>query len=112
MNNPEPDELSQKLRAWKVDPQIPTGFQREVWQRIAARQSVREEAFLPATVQWLSGLLARPQYAVALVVLSLGASVAVAHVQAKDSNEQSWRTLEARYTTSVDPLAMAHPAHE
>ncbi len=112
MSNPEHDELSQKLRAWKVDPQIPSGFQREVWQRIAARQAEREEAFWPATVQWLSGLLARPQYAVALVALSLGLSVAVAHVQAQDSNAASWKTLEARYTTSVDPLAMAHPAHE
>ena len=112
MSNPEPDELSLKLRAWTVDPQIPSGFQREVWQRIAARQATREEAFWPALVQWLVGLLARPQYAVALVALSLGASVAVAHVQAQDSNAKTWKALEARYASSVDPLAMAHAAHE
>ena len=112
MSNPQPDELSKKLRAWKVDPRVPSGFQREVWQRIAAGQSEREEAFGPATVQWLSGLFARPQYAVALVALSLGASVAVAHVQAQDSNAQSWKALEVRYTSSVDPLALAHPPHE
>lgn len=112
MKNFEPDELSQKLRAWKVDPRIPSSFQREVWQRIAARQTEREDAFWPATVRWISSLLVRPQYAVAVVALSLVASVAAAHLQAQESNAKDWRILEVRYATSVDPLAMSHPAHE
>lgn len=112
MNHSEPDELTEKLRAWRVEPQIPSGFQREVWQRIAARQSAREEAFWPSAVRWLNGLLLRPQYAVALIMLSLGLSVAVAHVQAQDANARTWKALETRYALSVDPLAAAHAAHE
>ncbi len=107
MKNSEPDELSAKLRAWKVEPQVPDSFPREVWQRIAARQAEREEAFWSRIAQWFSAQLVRPQYATALVVLSLSASVGVAHLQAQATNVKHWKELEVRYATSVDPLAMA-----
>jgi len=110
MSNSPADDLSQKLRAWKVEPQIPTGFQREVWQRIAAGQAARQDTFWSATAQWLASLLVRPRFAVALVALSLGGSLAFAHLQAQDSNTRDWRALEARYASSVDPLAMTHGA--
>ena len=48
MNHSEPEEdLTGKLGAWKVAPPVPPGFQREVWQRIAAREAGREEAIWP-----------------------------------------------------------------
>ncbi|MEO8351737.1 MAG: hypothetical protein ABI680_08395 [Chthoniobacteraceae bacterium] len=100
------DELSQKLRAWRVEPQIPTGFQRDVWQRIAVRQTARAEAFWPSLTQWFSLRLARPQYAVALCAVMLMSGIGLARVQAQQANAQTWRMLESRYTTSVDPLAM------
>ncbi len=107
MNTPDRDDLSAKLRAWTVEPQVPGSFQREVWQRIAVRQTVRQEAFWPQLVAWVSALLARPQYAVALVIVSLSVSVGVAHVQAQSANATLGKMLEARYATSIDPLAMS-----
>ncbi|MEP6956575.1 MAG: hypothetical protein ABI883_07100 [Chthoniobacterales bacterium] len=107
MNDSQPDELSRKLRAWKVEPQIPSGFQREVWQRIAARQSARAEAFWPSLAQWLSVQLARPRYAVAMCVVMLVSGIGLAQVQAQQANAHNWRTLEVRYANSINPLAMA-----
>ena len=107
MKNSEPDELSSKLRAWKVEPRVPDSFSRGVWQRIAARQAEREEAFWPRIVRWFSTQLVRPQYATALVVLSLSDSLGVAYLQAQGTKAKDWKELEARYAASVDPLAMA-----
>ena len=106
MKDSVPDELSAKLRTWKVEPQVPGSFQREVWQRIAARQTMREEAFWPKVVQWLSTRLVRPQYAAALFAITLSAGIGVAHVQAQGTNAKHWKALEARYAASVDPMAM------
>jgi hypothetical protein len=48
MSNSEPEEdLSGKLRAWKVSPPLPPDFQREVWQRIAAREASRDDLIWP-----------------------------------------------------------------
>jgi hypothetical protein len=107
MNDSDIDHLSAKLRTWKVEPQVPGSFQREVWQRIATRQMAREESFWPRVAEWLSTQLARPQYATALVVLSLAASLGVAHAQVQGTKARHWKTLEARYAVSVDPLAMS-----
>jgi hypothetical protein len=106
MSVSESDDLSAKLRTWKVEPRVPGSFPREVWQRIAARQSAREEAFWPRVLEWFSTQLVRPQYAVALVVVSLSVSLGVAHVQAQETKVKHWKALEDRYAASVDPLAM------
>ena len=107
MNTPDPDDLSAKLRTWTVEPQVPGSFQREVWQRISVRQALRQEAFWPQLAAWVSARLVGPQYATALVILSLSASIGVAHVQAQGTNAKLAKMLEARYAASVDPLAMS-----
>src|SRR5260221_10269257 len=96
MNPSDSDELSAKLHAWKVEPKVPASFQREVWQRIASRQTARDEAFWPRVMEWFSIQLVRPRYAVALVTLSLSLSVGLALLQAQDANAQHWKKLEAR----------------
>ena len=106
MKDFDSDDLSAKLRAWKVAPQVPGSFQREMWQRIAARQAVREEAFWPKLAPWFSTQLARPQYATALFAITLSASIGLAHVQAQETKAKHWKALEARYAASVDPMAM------
>src|SRR5947209_4522531 len=106
MNTPDPGDLSAKLRTWTVEPQARGSFSREVWQRVAARQAGREAAFWPKVARWFSTWLARPQYAAALFAISLSASIGVAHLQAQGANAKHWKTLEARYAASVDPLAM------
>ncbi|HYR57914.1 MAG TPA: hypothetical protein VEO95_04770 [Chthoniobacteraceae bacterium] len=107
MNDFESDDLSAKLRTWQVKPAVPGSFQREVWQRIATRQAAREDAFLPRLWQAVSALLTRPRYALALIALGCSISIGVAHVQAQEARAKHWKTLEARYAVSVDPLAMA-----
>jgi hypothetical protein len=106
MNDDDSDGLSAKLRAWKVEPKAPASFQREVWQRIAARQTVRDEAFWPRAARWFFAQLVRPRYAVALVALSLFTSIGAARLQARETNARHWEKLEARYASSIDPLAM------
>lgn len=106
MSNSEPDDLSAKLRAWKVEPHVPGAFQREVWQRIAARQTAREAFFWPLVRQWFATQFVRPQYATALVAVSLMGSIGVAHLQAQEANARHRKMLESRYATSVDPLAV------
>ncbi len=107
MKHSDADDLDAKLRTWKVEPQVPVSFQREVWQRIAARQAAREEAFWPQLMQWLFAQIARPQYATALMAISLSISLGVAHVQAQDTKARMEKVMEARYAASVDPLAMS-----
>jgi hypothetical protein len=107
MKDFEPDDLDAKLRAWKVEPEAPGSFQREVWQRIAACQAARENAFWPKLVQWVFAQIAQPRYATALAVLSLSVSVGLAHVQAREANVKQMKELETRYADSVDPLAMS-----
>ncbi len=107
MSISDDDDLSRKLSGWKVEPQIPVGFQREVWQRIAARQAARDDAFWPALLRWLSVLLSRPRYAVGLFLLTLGFGLGVAHLQARESNARQWKALESRYVDSVNPLALS-----
>jgi anti-sigma-K factor RskA len=105
--DPKDDELSRKLRAWQVEPIIPAGFNREVWQRISTRQAARADALWPSLAQWLSVRLARPQYAVALCAVMLTSGIGLARVQAQQANAKTWQTLGARYAISVDPLALA-----
>ena len=107
MRLPDPDDLSTKLRAWKVEPQVPSSFQRQVWQRIALRQAAREEAFWPALLRACSLRLARPAYAVAVFALLLSVGIGFAHREAMEENARNWKALETRYAESVNPLAMA-----
>jgi hypothetical protein len=97
MSIPQPD----------VEPHIPAGFQREVWQRIAGQQAAHEGVFLPSFVRWISAYFARPQHAAAVVAVMLTSGLGLAHVQAQDSNSKNWKALEARYADSINPLAMA-----
>lgn len=108
MNESAPDDLSAKLRAWKVESRVPASFQREVWQRIALRQAARENAFWPRVAHWFSTQFIRPQYTFATVALTLVISLGAAYLQAQETKARLWKRLETRYAASVDPLAMAH----
>ena len=106
MNDFDPDDLDAKLRAWKVEPHLPASFQREVWQRIGARQAARGENVWFWLPHWIFAQLARPQNAAALVVFSLALSIGLADLQARGANAKQWKQLEARYADSVNPLAL------
>jgi hypothetical protein len=108
MKDSDPDDLRAKMLAWKVEPEMPGSFQREVWERIAARQTARENGFWPQLFQNIFQQIAQPRYAAALAALSLSASIGFAQVQAREANAKQMKQLETRYVDSVDPLAMSH----
>lgn len=107
MSSSPTDELSRKLRAWRVEPQVPAGFQREVWQRIAAQRVTGENAFWPSLPGWLAAQFTRPRHAVALAAVMLLAGLGLGQARAQELNVKNRKTLEARYADSVNPLAMA-----
>ena len=43
MSRMDSDDLSEKLRAWCVEPELSPAFQRGVWQRIASRNEADSE---------------------------------------------------------------------
>ncbi len=99
----EPDDLNSKLHAWQTTAQIPRRFQAEVWQRIAAREEARRHSIWNRFREGLLNQLVKPQYATALIAVSIAASVGVAHLQARGTNAKHWRELEIRYVNSISP---------
>ncbi len=100
----EPDDLKAKLHAWRTDVEIPRRFQAEVWQRIAAREEARQHSSWNRFREAVLTQLARPQYATALIAVSVSAALALAHLQAKGTNAKHWQELETRYVNSITPL--------
>lgn len=97
------DDLSPMLKAWRVDVSVPAGFQREVWHRIAARQSEREESRWRRVGTWLERIVMRPAVAVAIVLSGMGIGVMIARDKAQVESTAYWRGLEERYANSVNP---------
>lgn len=90
MNNREPaGDLAGKLNAWKVTPAVPADFQREVWQRIAARESAQEEPQWSDPVGSAVDILSRRVYTMAAVGIWLGIAL-VCH-RVTESNARPWR---------------------
>lgn len=104
MNTMEDDPiLKKKLEAWRVDPRIPAGFQREVWQRIAAKETARRSSFKYQFVEWMTSLLLTPRYAAALIIVGAFLGISVAQVEAMNANSKSSKYLETRYIGTIDP---------
>lgn len=90
MSNREPTEdLARKLHAWKVAPPVPADFQREVWQRIAARDAAREAPYWPDPVVSMADILARRLYALAAVGIWVG--IALVYHRASEGGGRQWR---------------------
>ncbi len=98
------DELSSKLKSWKVDVEIPRRFQAAVWQRIATREEARSRSTWHRLREVLLVELGKPQYATALIAVSISLSLGVAHLNAKQTNAKNWRQLESRYVNSITPV--------
>lgn len=100
------DELKGKLECWKVDPAVPSGFQREVWQRIALRAAARQQSGWRHLGRSFFELMATPRYASAALVMAIVIGAGAAQV-ASQENARRWNDLQARYATSIDPVAQA-----
>jgi hypothetical protein len=105
--NTEDKALKTALETWRVEPQIPPGFQREVWARIAARETTRQNVLWRRIRDWFAIDLPKPQFAVPLLVVSLSGSLALANLQAHEENSLAWKKLESRYALSFNPIAQA-----
>lgn len=101
-------EIDRKLKVWKVEVEVPTRFQANVWQRISRENSARGQSFLHQFAVLLSSLLLRPQYATAIVLLAAFIGLSTARMEARNTNFQRWKHLENRYAVSIDPIAMAN----
>lgn len=101
------DELKCKLDSWKVAPAVPSGFQREVWRRIAAREEARHQSRLRKYAGQFFELLATPRYAIAACLSAVVVGAGAAQLQANQENEWRWRELQTRYEISIDPVVQA-----
>jgi hypothetical protein len=91
------DELKKKLALWNVRPEIPPGFQRGVWNRIAARDSKSSKNFF--AISWLT----LPRLAACAFVISILTGTGLGLVESSSANAKNWRTLEEKYVQSIDP---------
>lgn len=101
-------EIDQKLKAWKVEVEVPSRFRANVWQRIARENAAREQSFLHRLAFLLTSRLAAPRYATAVVLLAAFIGLSTAHMEARSTNSRRWKNLEDRYAASIDPIALAH----
>lgn len=97
------DDLKDKLDSWRVEPSIPSGFQREVWQRIGAR---RRRDWREALNDFLM-LFSTPRYATVTVTAAIVLAAGAAQLEATIQNRQDWQGLRAAYVRSVNPLELA-----
>jgi hypothetical protein len=95
------DELREKLALWKVQPEIPPDFQRDVWQKIAAREARSSKSLLSGiwNISWLSIL--RP--AALAIILGALAGTGLGLAESSQANARNWKTLEVKYVRAIDP---------
>ena len=95
------EELRKKLASWKVQPQVPPDFQRNVWNRIAARavRSSKPHSLLVLFAR----LLGTPRLAACAIALSAVIGAGLGLLESARVNTENWKTLEAKYVQSIDP---------
>jgi len=106
-DEPQKDEaLSNLLRTWKPDAQLPPRFQQAVWNRIACADVARTPSLWQSITVWVEKTLSRPALAVSYVAVLLFAGLGAGywHAEGKTAHAASeWRT---RYVQTVDPYQM------
>ena len=105
----ESDDVAAKLASWRVQPRLPSSFQREVWARIGSRQAEREAAFGRQLWLQVESLFARPAYVFVFAGICLLLGLSVAHQRAEETNAQIHERLETRYVESVSPFLQQLP---
>jgi hypothetical protein len=95
------DELRKKLALWKVDPQIPPDFQRDVWQKIAAVESRSSKS--PLSGLWNIAWLSVPRLATCAIILGAFGGTGLGLIESSQANSRSWKSLETKYVQSIDP---------
>jgi hypothetical protein len=94
------DQLKEKLALWEVRPEIPPDFQRNVWQKIAVRESKPKLSLFGS---WSTSWLRPPRLATCAIILGGLAGTGLGLIESSQANSRNWKTLEAKYVQSVDP---------
>jgi hypothetical protein len=93
-------ELNQMLHSWKAEANLPSSFQRDVWQRIEAAAS------RPAPARWLERFLnwiARPLPATAACALALAIGITAGGM----AGGPHGKAAAVAYADSINPLVKA-----
>ena len=109
MNTNPPEHKDEPLRAllkeWKATPDLPPGFQDQVWRRIerAKAQPLISVPLWTVWTNWIAAMLPRPALAAAYVAVFLAIGATFGWAQARHETERVSGDLSARYVRSVDP---------
>jgi hypothetical protein len=95
------EELRKKLALWEVRPRIPPDFQRDVWQKIAIRES--KSFKLPWFRNWNISWLNVPRLATCAIIVGGLAGTSLGLVESSQANSRNWKSLEVKYVQSIDP---------
>lgn len=99
------DDLKQQLQCWKVEPDIPTTFQAEVWAKITAKEVSKEKSIWNRWMLRLSQIITQPVYASAIAMAILTISLTGAYTQSQRANIANLAELQSRYAASIDPAS-------
>ena len=104
-NSPNNDPLSDALRAWRIDVPLPTGFQKNVWQRIESSQTPPRQSAFNLFTNWIANALPHPAMAVSYIAALLVIGVSVGWGHARHEIAQVKDELSDRYIQVLDPHA-------
>jgi len=96
-------KFNQLLSSWDVKAEAPTGFEREVWQRIAARAESPALTFTGA-LDFLVNRLIRPQIAATVVLFVVFSAATLGLRQASIGTERKEARVAQSYLNSIDPV--------
>lgn len=105
-NSPDNDPLSDALRAWRVDVPLPTGFQKNVWQRIERFEPPPRQSAFELFTNWIANALPRPAMAVSYIAALMVLGVSVGWGHARRESAQVKGELSDRYIQVLDPQAV------
>src|SRR5258708_32902487 len=94
------DQLREKLASWEVQPEIPPDFQRNVWQKIAVRES---KPRLWLFGDWNFSWLRTPRLATCAIILGGLAGTGLGLIDSSHANLENWKRLEAKHFQSIVP---------
>ena len=103
----EKDEaLSELLRTWKPEAQLPPRVQETVWRRIECAETARAPGLFQSVGMWIEKALSRPALAASYVAVLLVTGVGAGYWHAEDKTAQAESELRTRYVQSIDPYQM------
>jgi hypothetical protein len=100
MNPNDDHDLSQLLRKWESDVEVPSRFRSSVLSQIAGREEQRHQSF----GERLNAFFARPVYACAVATLALAASIGLAEIHVNRVMTKRQSVAAASYMASISAL--------